>query len=254
MEISVEIAWIVTVLLIAIRLAGIFLLTPVLAAMQVPNVIRVWLVMGLAVLLVSALDLQTVTVPLTLGQLFVAMLAELIIGGLLAFGIFAAFGAFLLGGRIIDMQMGFGVANLIDPGTREQTSMMGTFLNLLAVMVFFAIDGHHMLIRGLAYSLEQLPPGTMLAALRPDVVLAQFGIMFIYAVMVVAPALFAILLLDVGLGVMARTMPQVNIFIVSLPLKIFLGLTLTAVSVNYLGPVMERVFESIFLYWEQLLQ
>ena len=108
---------------------------------------------------------------------------------------------------------------------------------------------HH----GEGFRLEKLPPGTMLANLHPTALVAQFGLMFIYAVMVVAPALFVILLLDVGLGVMARTMPQVNIFIVSLPLKIFLGLTVTAISINYLGPVMTRIFESIFRYWEQIL-
>ena len=253
MDITVEIAWIVAVLLISIRLMGVFVLTPVMATLQIPNRYRLVLVLALSALMVSAIGTKLVAVPTSVGELASAALAELVIGGVLAFGLFAAFGAFLLGGRIIDMQMGFGVANLIDPATRAQASLMGTFLNLLAVMVFFAIDGHHMIIRGVAYSLEQLPPGSGLLQLQPAALLLQFGAMFTYAVMIVAPALFAILLLDVGLGVMARTMPQVNIFIVSLPLKIFLGLTMTAISVNYLGPVMTRIFESIFLYWEKVL-
>jgi flagellar biosynthetic protein FliR len=176
-----------------------------------------------------------------------------VIGGLMAFGVVAAFAAFLLGGRIIDVQMGFGVASLIDPTTRSSAPLLGTFLNFLAVVTFFAIDGHHLIIRGLAFSLEHIPPGTSLGEINIGAVVAHFGAMFIFGVMVVAPALIAILLLDIGLAVIARTMPQVNVFIVSLPLKIFVGLAMTAISLPYLGSVMKRIFESIFSYWESVV-
>ena len=171
----------------------------------------------------------------------------------MAFGLLTAFAAFLLGGRILDFQMGFGVANLIDPATNTQTAMMGVVLNLIAVMAFFMVDGHHMLLRGLAYSFERVPIGVGLNELPMDLIVQQFGYMFVFALMVVVPALFAILLLDIGLAVMARTMPQVNIFFVSIPLKIFIGLFMTAISMRYIWPLMERMFTSIFQYWDALL-
>jgi flagellar biosynthetic protein FliR len=149
--------------------------------------------------------------------------------------------------------MGFGVATLIDPATRSQAPLMGTFLNLLAVMLFFAVDGHHMLIRGLVFSLAHIPPGASLTDINPAVVISQFGAMFVYGLIIVAPTLFSILLLDVGLAVMARTMPQVNIFIVSIPLKIFVGLFVTAASLHYMGPKIATIFESIFIYWQRLM-
>jgi flagellar biosynthetic protein FliR len=153
----------------------------------------------------------------------------------------------------MDLQMGFGVASLIDPATRTQSPLLGTLLNLVALAVFFAVDGHHLVIRGLAYSLVQLPPGSSLAALEPAAVVAQFGAMFVFAVALAAPVIFVLLLVDVALAVMARTMPQMNVFIVSLPLKIMVGLLVLVMSMQYMGPVMERVFEGMFDYWQRVL-
>jgi flagellar biosynthetic protein FliR len=110
-----------------------------------------------------------------------------------------------------------------------------------------------MLIRGFAYSIEQLPLGQGIASIQIDAVIAQFGKMFVYGLMLVAPAVFALFLLDIGLAVAARTMPQINIFILGLPLKIFVGSILLALSLKYLSPLLKRIFESLFRYWEHIL-
>ena len=173
---------------------------------------------------------------------------------LLAFGVFTAFASFNFGGRILDYQMGFGVANLIDPVTHSQEPLLGTMLNIMAVMVFYLVDGHHMLIRGLLYSFETFPPGTMISHLPVVEVTKQFGSIFTYGLGLVAPVIFAIFLLDVALAIAARTMPQVNMFIVSIPLKIFVGLTVLALSISHLAPVLTKIYLSIFQYWESILR
>ena len=229
MQFTADIQWLVSVLLAAVRIGAVFLFTPILAVTQAPIRFRVFFVLGLAALLVSSLSITPIKTPLSLYQLVQFSFYELVTGMAMAFGLLTAFAAFLLGGRILDFQMGFGVANLIDPATNTQTAMMGVVLNLIAVMAFFMVDGHHMLLRGLAYSFERVPIGVGLNELPMDLIVQQFGYMFVFALMVVVPALFAILLLDIGLAVMARTMPQVNIFFVSIPLKIFIGLFMTAI-------------------------
>lgn len=253
MEVSAEVAWVTAVLLVSIRISALFLLTPLFAVAQVPVRVRVILTLAMAVLMVASLDLRSIMVPLNLAQFFSAAIVEFVLGAMLAFGVYAAFAAFLLGGRIIDMQMGFGVASLIDPATRSQAPLLGTVLNLVAVMVFFAIDGHHLIIRGLAFSLSQIPPGSPMPEIKMAALLAQFGGMFTYGLAIVAPVVFTLLLLDAGLGVMARTMPQMNVFIVSLPIKIMVGLIILAISMRYLSPVMKNVFQSMFGYWERIL-
>jgi flagellar biosynthetic protein FliR len=253
MKATVEIAWIITVALVAIRLGAVLALTPVFGGANSPVRFRVLFVLGMSALIVSGLGVDPINVPFSLSAFATAAVTELALGAVLAFGIFATFAAFLLAGRIMDVQMGFGVAALIDPANRTPSPLVGTFLNLLAVAFFFAIDGHHLLIRGFVFSLERVPVGTFLTEVDPTAVVAQFGGMFTYAAALAAPVIFSILLIDVVLAVVARTMPQVNVFIVGLPLKIFVGLLMLAISLRYVGPLMARIFESLFDYWSEVL-
>jgi flagellar biosynthetic protein FliR len=230
-----------------------FFLSPLFAAGQLPVQIRILWLLPLAVLLAAMPTVVPAGELHTPGHFIQAAAYELLVGALMAFGLYAAFGAFLLGGRILDFQMGFGVASLIDPSSNEQAPLIGTLLNLLAVAVFFLLDGHHWLLRGIVYSLQQVPPGAGLSELNMGAVVAQFGLMFVYGLMLVAPVVFVLLLVDVGMAVAARTMPQVNMFIVGLPLKIFVGLTVLAISLNFMGPLFQKVFRSIFEYWEGIL-
>ncbi len=241
------------VLLTASRFAPVFLLTPLFAIVQVPVRVRVLFVLALSFVMVAGGGVSPTDPPAHFGGLIHAMASEVLLGMALAFGLFAAFGAFLFGGRILDFQMGFGVANLIDPATHTQAPLLGTVLNLMAVMSFFLLDGHHLLIRGLAYSLEKIPPGSAWRGMEPVAVVDQFGVMFVYGLAVVAPVVMTLLLLDVGMAVAARTMPQVNMFIMGFPLKIFMGLIVLALSLNYMGPLMEKIYASIFFYWQRVI-
>jgi flagellar biosynthetic protein FliR len=126
-------------------------------------------------------------------------------------------------------------------------------LNLTAVLTFFLIGGHHLLLRGLAFSLERIPPGSRLTALPIGTVVEQFGAMFVYAVLLAAPVMTVILLVDIGMAMMARTMPQMNVFIIGLPLKIFVGLVVLAISLGFIGPAFARVFDGLFTGWQKII-
>ena len=251
MEAIINISYVIVVFLVFIRLSALLLMSPLFSVIRLPVHFRVFLLLFLSMIMVTALGLSLPSGPLTTGALIYYGIAELVSGAALAFGVFCAFAAFSFGGRVLDFQMGFGVASLIDPATNAQSPLMGTFLSVLAVMVFFLVDGHHMLLRGFVYSLQQVPPGTM-PSLDMNLIVKQFGMMFVFGMMAVAPVILTILLIDVVMGVAARTMPQVNMFIVMLPLKIFVGLVVLLMSLNYILPLMKKVFLSLFNYWQQL--
>jgi len=253
MDITVGLQWIMTVILFSIRIFPVFILTPLLAVSGVPKKVLILWVLGLSVVMVSGLPTPQVNINPSLFNLIGLALNELMIGIAFAFGLFTMFGAFHFGGRIIDVQMGFGVATVIDPATKNQAPLMGTFLNMMAVIVFMSAGGLNLLLEGIAFSMTQMPIGISLWQLKLSVIVAQFGSMFIFSVMIVAPAMIAILLLDVGIGVMARTMPQVNVFIISLPIKIFLGLFMLASSIKYLTPLLRNLFHSTFSYMETVV-
>ncbi len=253
MQLHVESAWIAAVLLVSIRFGTVFVMAPVFGSVQLPAHVRVFLVLALSATIVSASNIQLVEAPTQIGDLVVAAIGELIIGSVFAFGLFAGFAAFLFGGRLLDMQMGFAVANLVDPATRNQSPLIGTGLNLLAVFVFFAIDGHHLIIKGLAYSLEKFPPGAPISDLNFGPIIAMFGSIFTFGFALVAPVVFCLFLIDVGMAVVSRTMPQVNVFFLAISVKIIVGLTILALSIKFMAPLMSRIFLSIFSYWEAVL-
>jgi len=253
MSVLIDPLWLTAVFLVAIRLGPLFVMAPVLGTSDIPVRVRVFLTLAFATALVTATGIEGIPPPASTGALLAAAASELVIGIAMVFGVFAAFGAFLFGGRLLDIQIGFGIANVFDPATRAQGPLLGTALNLLAIAVFFAVDGHHMLVRGIAYSLSRFPPGRTLADLQPGAVVEQFGVVFAYGLMIVAPAVIVLLLLDVGLAIAARTMPQMNIFIVAMPLKVVVGVLMLALSMQYLAPALQRVFESIGTYWQKLL-
>jgi flagellar biosynthetic protein FliR len=108
------------------------------------------------------------------------------------------------------------------------------------------------MLRGVAFSLEALPLGTLPATLPFGAVVKQFGTMFVLALVLAAPVMFCLLVVEAGLAVLSRNLPQMNVFIVAIPVKIFAGLAMLAASIEYLGPVAAKVFASIFRYWEAL--
>ncbi len=253
MQIDANISALIMILLVTIRFSAVFLLSPLFSFGKVPVRFRLFFLLVLSLVLVGVNGYGGVIQITDIGTLIEAAAHELLLGGLLAFGVFTSFAAFQFGGRIVDLQMGFGVAGLIDPSTNNQSPLIGTVLNIMAVMTFFLLDGHHLIIRGLAFSLEKIPPSTGLLSINPHILVAQFGVMFVLGFALVAPVIVTIVLLDIAMAVAARTMPQVNIFIMSFPLKIFVGLLVLAISLNYMSPMLEKIYSGIFDYWNQIL-
>jgi flagellar biosynthesis protein FliR len=246
-------SWAALVLLVSLRVAPLFIMAPVFGSVPAPNLFRVLLIVTLSAAIVSASGVSLPAAPASLGELAAYAAGELVLGAALAFGLVAAFGAFLFAGRLLDFQLGFGIANLIDPVTRAQAPLIGTGLNLLAVTLFFVADGHHLLVHALAFSLEQFVPGRSVGELNLGAVVAQFGVMFTVGLAIAAPVLLAVLLLDIGFALMSRTMPQMNVFIIAIPFKIVLGLAVLAASLRYVGAAMAQAFDSVFRYWSALL-
>lgn len=254
MIMTIELRWLTAVMLVSIRLGVVFLLTPVFSLIGLPVNVRVLLVLAFAAMLVSGMSANLyIAVPVAPGALAVAALNELALGSLLAFALLAGFAAFQLGGRILDIQLGFGVAQLIDPTTRGQAPLLGTILNMAAVLLFFAIGGHRLLLKGLAFSLYAVPPGSSLSGIPLRLLIEQFGAMFVNAMLVAGPVVIVVLLVDVALAIMSRTLPQMNIFIVGLPLKILVGLVVLAIAMGSFAPTFSRIFAGLFENWQAVL-
>jgi flagellar biosynthetic protein FliR len=102
-------------------------------------------------------------------------------------------------------------------------------------------------------SLVKLPPGTSLAALNIGALIAYFGSCFVFGFAIVAPIVLCLFLVDIGVAFMSRTMPQMNVFVMSLALKVVIGLVMLAIALPFAGGLVQRIFESIFNNWNQVL-
>lgn len=253
MVVNVDPGWAMTVFLTALRVGVLFMMTPVFSSLTGLVTVRVLFTLALSVLLVSGMGAPPAAIALQLGPVVLAAVAELVTGVTLAFGVFAAFGAFSVAGKVIDIQSGFGIGNVYDPVTRAGAPLFATMLNLVAVATFFGLEGHHALLRGIAFSLRQVPPGSGFSALAVEPVIAQFGLMFSLGIALIVPVMFCLLLAEIGLAVIARLLPQMNVFVVGIPVKLVTALAVFALTVTALVPVMGRVYASIFIFWEQVL-
>jgi len=250
--ISINLAWLTGTLLLAARIAAATMLTPVFGPTQIPGPVRIFIALGLAAFLLLAVPVAMPPMADTT-DLAVATLGELILGASLAFGFLVAYAATQVAGRVLDIQLGYGAASVLNPTTQTPVPLIGSVIGMAAVALFLSMDGPHVLIRALALSVERYPPGTLALDLDITEHLKFSGAMFTFGLALAAPVMLMLLLSDISLAVLARSMPQLNVFVLSFSVKIVLGLMGLAVSIKFAGTVLTALFESTWRFWETVV-
>ena len=240
--------------LLSARLAALLLVTP-LASLAVAPAVRVVLVLALALALAAGLPAARLPASLGAGALFAALAEEVAVGIVMGLGIAVAFAAFSIAGGMLDVQVGFGIAQVFDPVTRRQLPILTSIFEQLAVVAFFLGDWHLRVLRGLAYGLERWPPGgvdwtALDAAAVTHHAAALFGLGFALA----APVVFFVFLLDCVLGVLTRNLPQMQMFALAIPLKVVAGGGALALWLAASRGVVEATYVSVFRSWEALFR
>jgi flagellar biosynthetic protein FliR len=252
MLLHVQTGWLFAALLLSVRVAAATALIPVLGPTEIPGPVRVLLAFGLSVIMLTALPVAPVAID-SLAQLGAAALVEALIGGSLSFGFLVVYAATQLAGRVLDIQVGFGIASVLNPSTRSLAPLLGTVLGMAAIAVFLALDGHHVLIQALAASTRAMPPGASL--FRPDweAVFGHSAVMFTFGAGIAAPIMLALLLTDIAMAVLARSMPLLNVFVLSFAVKIVVAVVGLAAVVRLAGPLLNALFDTAFQYWSRMV-
>ncbi len=233
------------------RITGFFISAPIFSQRQVPLSAKVGLSFFLAFTLLPLMGQGTILVPAKLGVFVIALGGEMLVGLTIGFISSLLFSVMQMAGQLIDMQIGFGMVNVLDPNSGTQVPLVGNFNYLLAMLIFLIINGHHHLILSLYKSYEIIP---LMGVGISDGVLVNLiaisGKLFIISFKIAAPVIGAILISDVVFGIMARTVPQMNIFIVGIPAKILVGLFMIFLSiplfVSLLPEFINNVIHDIF--------
>jgi flagellar biosynthesis protein FliR len=222
-------------ILVLARVSPMFVLAPIFSSRMVPAraraVLAVAISFGLAPLAMHGqqLTLDGMTLAGLLGK-------ELLVGLAYAFALAAVFAAISVAGSFLDTAIGFSYGSLIDPITGTQSPIITQLYAMVGVLVFIAIDGDHWMIEGLARSYQLVPISKFPSV--PSLVGGAdkaFVSIFGSAVELAAPVLMAVLLTDCAMGLVARVMPQLNVFAVGFPAKIAVGLLIMGVSLPFIG-------------------
>ncbi|MGD2062965.1 MAG: flagellar biosynthetic protein FliR [Nitrospirota bacterium] len=209
--------------LVLARVAGVVGLAPVLGGGNVPRAVKAGLALSMTVLLAPRAALPTFHGGLP--ELTVAIGGEVLVGALVAFVIVAMFAVVQLAGQSIGIQMGFAAASQFDPASQSNSVVVAQFQFIVATLLFFALDGHHRAIEALAVSFSRVPLlHAQLSGGVMSLIVAVTAGVFVAAISIAAPVIAAMLLTNLGLGILARTLPQMNVFMVAFPLQITVGL------------------------------
>lgn len=228
-------------LLIIVRTSGLFALAPVFGERGLPSMIRVGLVVMLSLVLVPSVSLYSIEVANSFWQLGGLVFQELMIGFLIGLLYRLLFMGVLTAGGIVGYQLGFAMVTVFDQNLASQISIISRMWYTLAILVFLAINGHHLIISAFADSYALIPPGAFsISAEFGELIIKLTAFVFIIALKIAAPIMISLFLTDIALGTIAKTMPTMNVFFIGFPLKITIGLSVMAMSLPVFGFVLEK--------------
>lgn len=233
-----------------IRVSALVVSSPIFGRKNLPNMVKILLCVTLTGVLYSTWESIPVLSYRGVLEYIVLCAKELLFGLILGYVTTLFFSLAQTAGQAIDMQMGFGMVNVLDAQSNLSVPMMGNFLYIVLLAAFFAVNGHRQLLYILLSTFRNIPVGQvslnpMLGYSALEVFALSFGLVINIAMPVVAAGLVA----EVFMGFVVRTTPQLNIFVVGIPLKILLGfvvlLLVLPVYVNFTEELFARMFESI---------
>lgn len=238
-------------ILVLTRVSGIISTAPIYGDSNIPTQIKVAITLVLALVLYPVVP--TFSIPLDNVSFYLSLVAgELLIGLVLGMVGRLLFAAVQLAGEMAGVQMGLGMANVIDPQSEQQISIIAQVEYVFAAMVFLALDAHHIVIQAMVHSYTILTPGAVELGtdLAREIVSLSAG-MFVVGFQLGAPLIVALFIANLIMGFMARAVPQMNIFVVGFPLSIMLGLILLMVGMPFFIQAVRVLFE---MFDDQVMQ
>lgn len=246
---------IITFFLILTRNSGMLLVAPIYSSAQIPQHVKVGASVALTIVMFPIIYSQTGEIPTNFYLFTIAAIKELSVGLLFGFTALLIITAIQLTGEYLSLMMGLSIANVVDPVTRQNVPVIGQIYYIIALLIFLFIDGHHWLIAAVQTSYSIVPigfdfPGIQLVLERVMTLSSQ---MFMIALMLAAPLMGILFVVEVALGFMAKVMPQMNIFVVGLPLKIYIGLIVMVMVMPMTRIFIDNVFKTLCFYLYKLL-
>jgi flagellar biosynthetic protein FliR len=232
--------------LIFLRVGAIMMTAPLFGSKNIPVLLKAGLLLSISIVLYPIINLDPIPFLTEIMPFGLGVIGEIILGVAIGLSVRLLFAGIQLAGQLAGFQMGLAIVNVMDPQTSAQVPILAQFNNLIAMMVFLAINAHHWFLRSLMESFRLVPPFnfTLNYSLVEHLMMLG-GNMFIIALKIGAPIIATMLITSVALGLIARTVPQMHIFIVAMPLKILIGLLMLSLTAPYLSSFLHEMFRGL---------
>lgn len=241
-------------LLIFVRVTSFFLMMPLFSYRTIPASHKIGFGFFLAWIMFYTIDAPVFEID---AAYFFLIMKEALIGLLVGFIAYLILSAIQIAGGFIDFQMGFAIANVIDPQTGSQSPLTGQYFYIISLLFLLSVNGHHLLIDGVYYSYQFIPIDQVWIPFGNEAlvefVLKSLSSMFMIALQMSIPVVGSLFLVDVALGIVARTVPQLNVFVVGLPLKIGASFIVIILVMGVLMGVVSQLFEYMLVTMRNLM-
>jgi flagellar biosynthesis protein FliR len=233
-------------LLILIRVTLFMAFLPVFSDLLAPTRVRMLLAMGIAMVFAPVANVNLHAFPQTLPAMLMLMAPEAALG--MAFGLVGrlGFAAVQFGGEIMGEQIGFGMANLMDPSQNREVPVVAEFFYIVSLLLFFVTNAYQAFFAALGRSFELVPPGAIHLSRDLTMLLcSKVSEMFLIGVQMSLPIVAAIFTTNVAMGMVSKGVPQLNVFVESFSVRIILGLALLSIIAGFLVRIMNGMFDDL---------
>ncbi|OZU90307.1 flagellar biosynthetic protein FliR [Virgibacillus indicus] len=241
-------------LLIFVRIAAFFVTLPLFSYRTIPAPFKIGFSFFLAFIMYYTVDASAIVID----EMYIfLLLKEILVGLLIGLIAFIILSAVQIAGGFIDFQMGFAIANVMDPQTGAQSPLTGQYFYIFALLFLLSVNGHHLIIDGIFNSYHFIPIDAFIPfqdGSIADFVITAFNKMFLIAFQIAIPIVGCLFLVDIALGIIARAVPQLNVFVVGLPLKILVSFLVILFFLSLYITLVKGLFETMFETMRGLMQ
>ena len=229
-------------LLIFIRMSGLFILSPIFGRRNLPAILKIGFSFFLAIIFVNTTEIPVINMTENIALYVLYVVKELIVGLVIGYATYVIMSAIYLAGQMIDMQVGFGSVNVLDATSNIQVPLTSNFYYMYIILIFLTLNGHFFIIEALFKSFQIIPIDMLGFNINfVTEVIDIMQIMFEIALRIAAPIIATIFVADVVLGILSRTIPQMNVFQLGMPLKVIIGLAVIMVTFIYANGITEVI-------------
>ena len=242
-------------LAILLRLSLLVFLVPPFSNSRIPAIIKACFALAFTTMLFPLLSNQVPPISFQAGSLLSTVVSEVIFAVLMALSVSLILGAFEFAGELISYQAGLTMAQVVDPQGGFQMPIVSNLIQLVALLLLLSLNGHHIFLKLVVESFQTFPVGEfMLNVTTIDRLILLSGQLFIIGIKLAAPVVMVLFLIEIGLGVISKFIPNLNVLMTSFPIAVIVGLLFVGLALPYWGEAMAHSFSQLFGFLQDIVQ